>query len=105
MGAEGAIVLDGSSPMQEAPVAHVLPFWQQPPPREAAHENQPVLQVYDDDVDGVDVGVGDVEDLEEVESVVGITATLDDDDVLVSDADVDGRIYVIDVEMATPEDS
>jgi len=26
-------------------VAQVRPFWQHPPPRLAAHENQPLLQV------------------------------------------------------------
>jgi len=47
-GASGARVEDGlsSSPRQEAPVAQVRPFMQQPPPREAGQENQPVEQVY-----------------------------------------------------------
>lgn len=86
-GAEGAIVLDGSSPRQEAPVAHVRPFMQQPPPREAAHENQPVLHVYD--VDGVGVGEGVVEDATE-DRVVGITITPVEEVVLDLGVDVDG---------------
>jgi hypothetical protein len=57
-------VLVGSSPRQEAPEAHVLPFMQQPPPKLAAQEKKPVEQVYADvDVDvgaGVDVTVADV---------------------------------------------
>lgn len=60
--------------------------------------------MYDDDVDGVGVGVGDAEDVEDAEdeSVVGTTTTPDEEDVLVSEVDVDGWIYVIDVEIATP---
>lgn len=73
IGASGARVLVGVSPMQEAPVAQVRPFWQQPPPREAGQENQPVEQVYavreEDEVGGgvvlegegvVEVGAADV---------------------------------------------
>jgi len=53
-------VLLGMSPRHEAPVAQVLPFMQQPPPRLAGHENQPVEQVYgvvDDGAGVVETGV------------------------------------------------
>ncbi|KAJ8112146.1 hypothetical protein OPT61_g5420 [Boeremia exigua] len=78
--------------MQDAPVAHSRPFWQQPPPRLTGQENQPVEQVYADvDVDdgaGVDVGVEEVGTAED-ETDVGVTApAVDDDD---GRADVDGR--------------
>jgi hypothetical protein len=64
-------VLVGSSPRQEAPIAHVLPFMQQPPPRLAAHEKNPVEQVYADEDVGDDVTTEDV--------VVGtMTTTVED---------------------------
>ena len=78
-GAEGAPVelalpedVEDPGPRQEAPVAQVRPFWQQPPPRLRAQENQPVLQTYDDVEVGVGVGVGVVE---VVVAVVGVTMT------------------------------
>lgn len=59
-GASGARVEDGlsSSPRQEAPVAQVRPFMQQPPPREAGQENQPVEQMYAEREVEVEVGEG-----------------------------------------------
>lgn len=57
-GAEGACVLVEEPPRHEAPDAQVRPSWQQPPPRLAAQENQPVEQVYAD-VEEV-VGFADV---------------------------------------------
>ena len=54
-------MLLGASPRHEAPVAHVRPFWQHPPPRLAGQENQPVEQLYEVDDDGVGVGVGVVD--------------------------------------------
>jgi hypothetical protein len=53
-------VLVGSSPRQEAPVAHVRPFIQQPPPTLAGQEKKPVEQVYADVDVGVDVMTADV---------------------------------------------
>ncbi|KAJ4294607.1 hypothetical protein N0V90_008298 [Kalmusia sp. IMI 367209] len=99
-GAEGAIVLVGSSPRQEAPVAQVRPFWQQPPPTEAGHENQPVEHVWG--VDTVGVGEGEGEE----DCVVGTTTTPVEEEARDSDVDVDvdveGWIKVTDVATATP---
>ena len=92
-GADGAWVLVGSSPKQDAPVAQSRPFWQQPPPRLAGQENQPVEQVYadfvDDDGAGVGVVIEEVVDAAELESDVGMTTTavVDDDE---GCADVEG---------------
>lgn len=92
-GADGAWVLEGSSPRQDAPVAHSRPFWQQPPPKLAGQENQPVEQVYaevglDDDGAGVNTGVEEVVNAAELEPAVGTTAAVVDDDG--GCADVDG---------------
>jgi hypothetical protein len=88
-GASGARVeVESSSPRHEAPVAHVRPFMQQPPPREDGQENQPVEHVYADLV--FDVGSGVVE---VVEGLVGTTITAVD---VVSDVDVE--VVVIEVE-------
>lgn len=86
-------MLVGSSPRQDAPVAHSRPFWQQPPPKLAAHENQPVEQVYadvrlDDGGASVELGVDEVVDMTELDPGVGTTtAVVDEDD---GRADVDG---------------
>jgi hypothetical protein len=76
-GADGACMLVELSPRHDAPVAQVRPFIQQPPPRLAAHENQPVEHVYavDDVRVGVVVGVG----VAEVDGEVGTTMTAVDD--------------------------
>jgi len=42
-----------SVPEQMMPVPHWRPDWQQPPPRLAGQENQPVVQVYDVEEVGV----------------------------------------------------
>ena len=83
-GAEGACVLVDSSPRHEAPVAHVRPFWQQPPPRLAAHENQPVEQVYAD-VEDDDTGAA----LDVIDGEVG-TTIMAAEDVLAGAVDVEG---------------
>jgi hypothetical protein len=70
-GATGACVLVGSSPRQEAPVAHVLPFMQQPPPKLAAQEKKPVEQEYAD----VEVVVGVGVDVTTADVVVGTMIT------------------------------
>jgi hypothetical protein len=64
-------VLVGSSPRQEAPVAHVLPFMQQPPPKLAAQEKKPVEQEYAD----VEVVVGVGVDVTTADVVVGTMIT------------------------------
>jgi hypothetical protein len=71
-------VLVELSPRHEAPVAQVRPFIQQPPPKLAAHENQPVEHVYADE----DVGVGVVEgaDVADVDGEVGTTTTAVEDE-------------------------
>jgi hypothetical protein len=104
-GASGARVeVESSSPRHEAPVAHVRPFMQQPPPKEDGQENQPVEHVYADLV--VDVGSGVVV----VEGVVGTTITAVD---VVSDVEaevvvevvvveVEGWTYAVDVPSKTP---
>jgi hypothetical protein len=80
-GASGARVdVESSSPRQEAPVAQVRPFMQQPPPRETGQENQPVEHVYAERVVEVASLVVDVEGL------VGTTMTAVD---VVCDAGVD----------------
>ena len=90
-GADGAWVVD-SSPIQDAPVAHSRPFWQQPPPRLAGQENQPVEQVYADLIDedgaGVVVGVEEVVGVAELASDVGTTAVVVED--VEGRADVEG---------------
>jgi hypothetical protein len=70
-GATGACVLVGSSPRQEAPVAHVLPFMQQPPPKLAAQEKKPVEQEYAD----IEVVVGVGVDVTTADVVVGTMIT------------------------------
>ena len=81
-----------SSPRQDAPVAHSRPFWQQPPPRLAGQENQPVEQVYADvvDDDGADVvvGVDEVVGGAELESDVGTAVAVVED--VEGRADVEG---------------
>jgi hypothetical protein len=85
-GASGARVeVESSSPRQEAPVAHVRPFIQQPPPREVGQENQPVEHVYAERVVDVDSGVV------VVEGVVGTTITAAD---VVSDVEVEVEVEV-----------
>ena len=88
-GASGARVEDGlsSSPRQEAPVAQVRPFMQQPPPREAGHENQPVEQVYAEREVEVEVGEGV---LVLVEVVGGMAAAVVVVEVEVEVAEVEG---------------
>jgi len=73
-GADGACMLVELSPRHDAPVTQVRPFIQQPPPRLAAHENQPVEHVYA--VADVEVGVG----VADVEGEVGTTITAVDDE-------------------------
>jgi len=75
-GASGARVEEGlsSSPRQEAPVAQVRPFMQQPPPREAGQENQPVEQVYAEREVEVEVEVEVGEGVLVLVEVVGGTA-------------------------------
>lgn len=99
MGASGARVLVGVSPMQEAPVAQVRPVWQQPPPREAGQENQPVEQVYavreEDEVGGgvVVEGEGVVEVWAAVEVGAGGAAVVEEEE---------GGMKVVDVASRTP---
>ena len=90
-GASGARVEDGlsSSPRQEAPVAQVRPFMQQPPPREVGHENQPVEQVYAEREVEVEVEVGEGV-VVEVEVVGGMAAAVVVVEVEVGVAEVDG---------------
>lgn len=57
IGAEGAWVLVEGPPRHDAPLAHVRPPSQQPPPRLAGHEKKPLVQVYAV-VAGEEVGVG-----------------------------------------------
>lgn len=82
----------GSSPRQDAPVAHSRPFWQQPPPRLTGQENHPVEQVYaevgleDGDAE-VEDGRDEVTDVAEEEPEVGTAAAVVDDE---GRADVDG---------------
>jgi hypothetical protein len=72
-------VLVGSSPRQEAPVAHVLPFMQHPPPKLAAQEKKPVEQVYADVEVVVVVGVVVGVDVTTADVVVGtMTTTVED---------------------------
>lgn len=92
-GADGAWVLEGSSPIHDAPVAHSRPFWQQPPPRLTGQENQPVEQVYaevelEDDGAEVEVRVDEVVGVAEGEPDVGTAAAVVDD--VEVRADVDG---------------
>jgi len=88
-GASGARVEDGlsSSPRQEAPVAQVRPFMQQPPPREAGQENQPVEQMYAEREVEVEVGEGV---LVLVEVVGGMAAAVVVVEVEVGVAEVEG---------------
>ena len=88
-GASGARVEEGlsSSPRQEAPVAQVRPFMQQPPPREAGQENQPVEQVYAEREVEVEVGEGV---LVLVEVVGGMAAAVVVVEVEVGVAEVEG---------------
>ena len=88
-GASGARVEDGlsSSPRQEAPVAQVRPFMQQPPSREAGQENQPVEQVYAEREVEVEVGEGV---LVLVEVVGGMAAAVVVVEVEVGVAEVEG---------------
>ena len=88
-GASGARVEDGlsSSPRQEAPVAQVRPFMQQPPPREAGQENQPVEQMYAEREVEVEVGEGV---LVLVEVVGGMAAAVVVVEVEVEVAEVEG---------------
>ena len=89
-----------SSPRQEAPVAQVRPFMQQPPPREAGHENQPVEQVYAEREVEVDVGSGVVL---VVDDVVGMAAAVVEVDVADGvDEEVEGWTKDVDVPSATP---
>jgi hypothetical protein len=84
-GASGARVeVESLSPRQEAPVAHVRPFMQHPPPRETGQENQPVEHVYAERV----VDVAEVV----VEGVVGTTMTAVD---VVSEVEVEAEIAVV----------
>lgn len=106
-GAEGAWVLVGESPRQEAPVAHVRPFWQQPPPRLAAQENQPVEQTYEDA--GVEV-VAEVVAEVEVEVEVGVFVVVGDVGTTMTAVEeggaaeeVDGCTKVVDVPWKTPK--
>ena len=103
-GAEGAwevpVAVDESEPRQDAPVAQVRPFWQQPPPREAGQENQPVVHTYDvaDVVEGgAEVADEDAEE-EVAEDVVGAAAEVE----VERGAVVEGWTYVTDVPAATP---
>ena len=101
-GASGARVEEGlsSSPRQEAPVAQVRPFMQQPPPREAGHENQPVEQVYAEREVEVDVGSGVVL---VVDDVVGMAAAVVEVEVADGvDEEVEGWTKDVDVPSAMP---
>jgi hypothetical protein len=91
-GASGARVLDGSisSPRHEAPVAHVRPFIQHPPPRDAGHENQPVEHMYcdDEDVVGSEVEVDDdVKEVGTTTTAVEVSIVVDDEGVGVDDVE------------------
>lgn len=65
------MLVDSTSPRQEAPVAQVRPFMQHPPPREAGQENQPVEHVYAD-LEEDEGGAGVVLDTEVVGVGVGV---------------------------------
>jgi hypothetical protein len=98
-------VLEGlsSSPRQEAPVAQVRPFIQQPPPREAGQENQPVEQVYAEREVEEGVEEGAVLVVEVV--VVGTAAAVVVVDGVVGAAEeveVEGWMKDVDVPSATP---
>ena len=101
-GALGVSVLDTgplvSEPIQDAPLAHSRPLWQQPPPRLAGHENHPVVHVY------ADVSEGDAA---EEEGVVGTTTTAVDVELGDGDgaAEVDGWTNVTEVPATTPGSS
>jgi len=99
-GASGARVEEGlsSSPRQEAPVAQVRPFMQQPPPREAGHETPPVEQVYAEREVEVDVGSGVVL----VVDVFGMAAAVVEVEVADGvDEEVEGWTKDVDVPSAT----
>jgi hypothetical protein len=99
-GASGArVVVESSSPRHEAPVAHVRPFMQHPPPRETGQENQPVEHVYAE-------RVVDVAEIVVVDGVVGTTMTAVD---VVSEVEtvvvveVEGWTKAVDVPSNTPK--
>lgn len=86
-GAEGAMLLLESPPRQVAPVAHVRPDWQQPPPKLDGQEIQLAGQVRD--ADGAEDGV------------VGTTTTAVEVEEL-RVAEVGGWTKVTDVPAMTP---
>lgn len=96
-GADGAWVLLDSSPRHEAPVAHVRPFWQHPPPRLAGHENQPIEHMYAELNTGVDEGAG----ADDAGSDVGTTMTAVDEGG--GGGEEEGWTYVIDVPAMAPK--